>query len=280
MVKQKQKQSQKVVVNINTGKAKGKRKRKAKPKKALPQYIKYPNSIGYALNNQMYQMSQPKMIDYNLALAQANVLREQQMRTGSLIPNQQINSLTPIATAVAYNPFSVESTNNQANMLDPTESLVEEVVEAETTELPTDSLVVKLSNVEKDLSYLKPSTSEYMINKMSADLLGANRKISQSIGESLVTDPKQKQQLKEKVFSKSENLKMSPEEKYEYEKSPEFIMSKQPEFIKLLRPKQYEDDPLRNIPSKETIDYGEATIALGKDVTPSPNPFDYFLKLM
>ena len=96
-------------------------------------------------------------------------------------------------------------------MLDPTEGLVEEVVEAETTDLPTDSLVVKLSNVEKDLSYLTPAT-QYMINEMAADLLGNRSKMdnfalgeraSQSIAQSLVKPIKLNREFLDKAFSEA-----------------------------------------------------------------------------
>lgn len=221
MVKQKQKQSQKVVVNINTAKAKGKRKRKAKPKKALPQYVKYPNSIGYALNNQMYQMSQPKMIDYNLGLAQANILREQQMRTGSLIPNQQINSLTPIATAVAY---SVESTNNQVNMLDPTEGLVEEVVEAQTTDAYDasmyDRVAKKIAKYESDISERDDIISrqdEFIVTQFNRDLDARNlgERERQAIAPALVAPEV------ESAFAQSDNRKMTPQEYEQYQNEEE-----------------------------------------------------------
>lgn len=220
MVKQKQKQSQKVVVNINTGKAKGKRKRKAKPKKALPQYVKYPNSIGYALNNQMYQIPQQKMIDYNLGLAQSNILREQQMRTGSLIPNQQINSLTPIATAVAY---SVESTNTQANMLDPKEGLMEEVVEAQTTDAYDasmyDRVAKKIAKYESDLSDAENfivRQDEFIVRQFNRDLDAKNlgERERQAIAPSLV-EP-EVQPAVESAFSQSDNRKMTPQEYEQY----------------------------------------------------------------
>ena len=50
------------------------------------------------------------------------------------------------------------------------------------------------------------------------ELLGDNRKISQSIPQSLVTEPQQKTQLKEKVFSESDRQTFAVSQIPEYRK--------------------------------------------------------------
>ena len=201
---QKQSQSQKVVVNINTTKPrKGKRKKKIPKRESIrfsqPQYS---NSLGYALNNQIYQIPQPKIMDYNLALAQADILREQQMKTGSLIPNQQINTLY---TPNTEDPLRRISTNTQANMIDPTESSVEEVIEGITTDDVT-------KNALPDLVTEAPSdiVQQTMLKEMSNSLLGNRSKIdsyalgqraSEAISESLLKPANIENDLNEKILS-------------------------------------------------------------------------------
>lgn len=198
--KQKVKQIQKVVVNVNAPSKKKKKKRVKRTTELTSEgskYIKYPNSIGYALNNQLYQIPQPKILDYNLALAQSNILREQQMKTGSLIPNQQINTLT------TTNPITQVSTNTQPAMLDPTEGLVEEVVEAETNIPPVNNEVMP-NPIPID------AAEEILLKQMEADLSGVRSKIdnfalgeraSQAISQSLVKPVKIAKELNEKALS-------------------------------------------------------------------------------
>lgn len=202
--KQKVKQIQKVVVNVNAPSKKKKKKRVKRTSELTSEgskYIKYPNSIGYALNNQLYQIPQPKILDYNLALAQSNILREQQMKTGSLIPNQQINTLT------TTNPITQVSTNTQANMLDPTEGLVEEVVEYETTDA-YNPVIDRLVNKVKDLE----ASEEILLKQMEADLSGVRSKLdnfalgeraSQAIAQTLVKPVKIGEEIKAKAFNQT-----------------------------------------------------------------------------
>lgn len=103
-------------------KTKTKRKKRTGKKKQKRGVLKNEKSF-FTLNSQLYPITQPNIFEYNNALAQANILREQQMKTGSLIPNQQINTLT------TSNPITKVNTNTQTEMLDPKEGLVQEIIE-------------------------------------------------------------------------------------------------------------------------------------------------------
>jgi len=147
-----------------TKKRTGKKKQKTKVSKQS-QYVIYPNSIGYALNSQTFPIQQPNIIEYNNALAKANMLREQQMMTSSLIPRQQINTLT------TTNPITKVSTNTQTAMLDPKEGLVEEVIEYETNIPPVNNEVMSSSlDLEGSRSKLGARIAEDIKPSLTVDL--------------------------------------------------------------------------------------------------------------
>lgn len=223
-VSQKVKQNQKVVVNIGHTKPAKKRATK-RPKSAPtpPPYVRHPNSIGYALNSQVYALPQPKMMDYNSALANMQTLQANQMKTGSLIPNQQVNSLystiraTPRQESLGDNPFTRPSRNTQPVMLDPYEGELEHVVEYITTSNaydpdPNGQISVGVGQTIGDLpaGIIQVGASEELLMKeMSASLRGLKSKMdnfalgeraSAAIASSIVKLP-QYQNLEEKAMS-------------------------------------------------------------------------------
>lgn len=127
--KQKQKQSQKtsVVVNVGTGK----KSRSRRPKSAPAPAARQPSSISVVLQGSSMNLPAAPTHDYNRMIQELDFMRRQQAASGSLIPNMARNDL--LNRVQATNPFTVRSTNTQAEMLNPYEGQMEEVVEAETT---------------------------------------------------------------------------------------------------------------------------------------------------
>ena len=163
--KQKQKQSVKQSVVVKVGASESKtapRKRAVRRPRSVPQPMRQP--LGASINLSMSQPShaipspQPSMNEYNALLRTTQQLLQNQMKTGSLIPNAQVTaplrnplvSSNPNVIDISgikalspeelqnymnnkYNPLTMPSTNNQRNMRDPYEGVREHVVEYETT---------------------------------------------------------------------------------------------------------------------------------------------------
>lgn len=213
-VSQKVKQSQKVTVNIGSTKQVKKSKRKPKSAPAPTPYVRYPNSIGYALNSQVYSIPAPKMMDYNSALANMQTLQANQMRTGSLIPNQQVNSLystiraTPRQESLGDNPFTRPSRNTQPAMLDPYEGELENVVEYNTNEDaydpdPNGQISVGVGQTIGDLPagiVEVGANEELLIKELSDGLKGETKSLGdrQSVASTIYP---QYRQLSERAFS-------------------------------------------------------------------------------
>lgn len=155
MPKQKQKQSQKtsVVVNVGTTKKSKSRRRRAK---SAP--TPKPQSISVVLQGSSMNLPLPLTNEYNNMVQQLDFMRRQQAASGSLIPQMARNDL--LNRVQATNPFTVRSTNTQAEMLNPYEGRMEEVVEAETTsnayenndydaQIPIDQDFIRNARIEK-----------------------------------------------------------------------------------------------------------------------------------
>jgi hypothetical protein len=212
-VSQKVKQSQKVTVNIGSTKQvkKSKRRPKSAPVREAPPYVRYPNSIGYALNSQVYAIPQPKMLDYNSALSGMKALQAQQMKTGSLIPNQQVNSLystiraTPRQESLGDNPFTRPTRNNQMNMVDPYEGELENIIEYNTVEDvydpdPNGQISVGVGQTLGDLPagiVQVGASEELLLDEMSKGLKGETRSLGDRQSVASTINP----QLSEKAFS-------------------------------------------------------------------------------
>lgn len=220
------KQNQRVTVNIIPKASKSRAKSAPSP----APYIRQPNSIGYALNSQVYSIPQPRMYDYNTALAGMNTLQANQMKTGSLIPNQQVNSLystiraTPRQESLGDNPFTRQSRNTQPAMLDPYEGELENVAEFILTQDaydpdPSGQISVGVGQTLEDLpaGIVKiGANDELILKEMSASLKGLKSKMdnfalgeraSQSIAPSIssrTTAPLYEyQRLQEKAMSET-----------------------------------------------------------------------------
>jgi hypothetical protein len=218
-VSQKVKQNQKVVVNVGSVKP-AKKKSKKRPKSApaaqsAAPYVRYPNSIGYALNSQVYSLPAPKTFEYNSALAGMQTLQAQQMNTGSLIPNQQVNSLystiraTPRQESLGDNPFTRVSRNTQPAMLDQYEGVLEHIIKDNTTPNaydpdPNGQISVGVGQTLGDLPagiVQVGANEELLLQEMSKGLKGDTRSLGdrQSVASQITQYP----QLSQKAYSDS-----------------------------------------------------------------------------
>lgn len=245
-VKQSVNQKQKVVVNIGTKtKAKAKQSRKPKQLVSTAPYVRYPNSIGYALNSQVYSLPAPKSMEYNSALANAHVLQAAQQKTGSLIPNQQVNSLystihaTPRQESLGDNPFlrGYESRNNQVNMRDPYESLYENVVEDSTTSNayePDQSgqksvgVGVTLGDLPAGIVHVG-ADERLLLAELSEGLKGSGRSLGERISNSItssITNEQAYERLNRKAYSDVTSMLDNQENPHLEERLGREVMSK------------------------------------------------------
>lgn len=154
MPKQKQKQSQKTSVVVNVGTTKKSRRRRAK---SAPMQ-KQPQSISVILQGSSMNLPLPLTNEYNNMVQQLDFMRRQQAASGSLIPQMARNDL--LNRVQATNPFTVRSTNTQAEMLNPYEGQMQEVVDAKTTpnayenndydaQIPIDQDFIRQTRIER-----------------------------------------------------------------------------------------------------------------------------------
>lgn len=127
--KQKQKQSQKTSVVVNVGASKKGVSRR--PRTAPTPMARNPQSISVVLQGSAMNLPAPLTNDYNTIIQQLSNIQRQQAASGSLIPNMGRNDL--LNRVQATNPFTSRSTNTQAEMLNPDEGAMEEIVESGTT---------------------------------------------------------------------------------------------------------------------------------------------------
>lgn len=164
--KQKQKQSQKTSVVVNVGKDKPTRTRRARAK-AQPAQRTNPQSISVVLQGSTLSVPPAPTQDYNRMVQELDYMRRQQASSGSLIPVMARNDL--LNRVQATNPFSVRSTNTQAEMLNPYEGLMENQIEANTNidaysndnfsaEVPIDQDFLRQQRIKKYEQNLKDYT--------------------------------------------------------------------------------------------------------------------------
>lgn len=155
MPKQKQKQCKNSCNCSNVGTTKKSKSRRRRPKSApTPK----PQSISVLLQGSSMNLPLPLTNEYNNMIQQLDFMRRQQAASGSLIPQMARNDL--LNRVQATNPFTVRSTNLQAEMLNPYEGVMEEVVESGTTQnaydnntynakIPIDQDFIRSARIEK-----------------------------------------------------------------------------------------------------------------------------------